>query len=172
MKKKLKPLILSIVGFIPLQLYLVMIWLPEFLIMSGNVNNLDSRFMYSSEDVKSLILALGDLGIRFYRMGTIIDLFYALFMALVVFFLLRLVMGESIKRQVFVKITLLLPLIYLISDWIENIGIFIFLNVHFGELIKFVPLFSFFTTMKQIMALLAFVYLIILLIIRAVNRKV
>ncbi len=109
-------------------------------------------------------------GIKHYLLGSIIDLFYAIFMALVVFFLLKLIRSRKTKSLILIRLTYIFPLIYLLSDWIENIGIIYYLN-SYPRVISGVGLFSTFTTLKQSMAMISTLFLLLLVILRIIMRN-
>lgn len=152
MTRKTKGLLISLGGFIPLQIYFIISWLPQFLEFSSGIKNLDSRFIYSVEDVNALLATLGESGVNFYFKGIFIDSVYAVFMALVVFFILKI--ARSGKYSYF------LPAIYLISDWIENIGIITYLN-SFPEFIITASVFPLFSSIKHSMAIVTLIFLVV-----------
>lgn len=169
MSRKLKGFILSLTGFIPLQLYLIMVWLPKFRDFSGGLMNLDSRFNYTADDVVSLLSKLGHEGIKYYTHGVIIDFLYAFSMGLLVYFILKIARGNKIKSVLVIRLTCIIPSLYIACDWLENSGILYYLNSYPGN-IHGVEFFSIFTTLKQIMPLGACTFLILVLVLRITNK--
>lgn len=169
MRRSLKMLLISLCGFIPLQIYLIAVWLPSFLSYSNGLSNLDSRFSYSANDVVELVNALGSSGAEIYNRGVVIDTLYALFMALLVYTLLKIARYKT-SNKIIIRLTYLIPLIYLVADWFENLGIALFIN-NLDRTMELIPLFSGFTMLKQSMALVAFGYLLFLIIKRFLIKK-
>lgn len=169
MKKTLKNFIISLIGFIPLQVYLIKIWLPRFLQKSEGITNLDSRFFYSKEEVSKLMITLGEEGVKLYNQGVVADFFYALFMALLVYSIFKIIRGRKRTNKIIINTTYIIPLIYLLSDWMENVGVLLFIN-QIDSRLSLVPLFSFFTMIKNLMAMFSLIYLIFLIILRIKNR--
>lgn len=171
MKRRLKEFIISLACLIPLQIYMIKVWLPEFLKFSGGLNNLDSRLRYTGKEVTTLLSILGDEGIGHYFNGILIDSTYAILMGLTVYFLFKQVRGTRINYKIIIRLTYLIPSLYLISDWIENIGIIYFLKSYPNK-ISGVSLFSTFTTIKQVMPIVSMLFLIFLTVLRIKNRKI
>ena len=170
MSKRIILLVFSIVCFIPLQIYFLLKWLPKFLNFSGGIACLELRFSYNGTDVYNLLNTLGEAGIHHYITGTIIDMFYAFFMAFVVFNIYKVIQGEIINKGIFNVLSIIIPAAYLCFDWMENIGILIFLYRFPLTADKCIPIFSFFTMLKQLMPIVAGIYLLIIILIRIIKR--
>lgn len=165
MKKTVKILLISAVGYIPLQVYLIKVWLPDFLTVTNGLRNLDSRFFYRVNDVLILKNSLMDNGIKLYNKGILLDSVYAIFTALLVYSILKLIRGFKNKKAVLIKLTYIIPGIYLVCDWLENLGIILFMNIQ-DSFIFLTPLFSFFTMTKHSMGILSLIYIQILIVYR------
>lgn len=168
MKKKIRWFIVALIFFIPLQVYLVMIWFPDFIKLSGGLANLDSRFSYTVNDVDNLLKSLGQNGIKHYLLGSIIDIFYAFFMSITIFTLYKVIQIDQYNKPLFTILNLTIPLTYLVMDWTENIGIISNLLIYPRLQYSLIPTLSIATSIKQIMPIIALTYLIILLTIRGV----
>ncbi len=166
MNHRIRLLAISLAGFIPLQLYLALVWFPKFLSLSGGIPNLDSRSHYTATEVNTLLCALGAVGTRHYLFGAIIDLAYAFFMGLVVFSLYRAIQGRRISNKVIDGFSLAIPILYVLLDWTENAGIFIALFRFPNPVSTGVSFFSFCTQAKQLSPIPAGMFLVLLAIMR------
>ena len=91
---------------------------------AGGANLLDNRTSgYSPELAYHMIAAYGSQGIRYHLMLTTADLFFPPILA---FFLLQAITyfySQMFKSRPITRWLVALPIVYLISDYLENVGI-------------------------------------------------
>lgn len=170
MLTRVRVFLISLLCLIPIQLYLVGVWFPEFSNYSNGVRNLDARFSYTAEEVSHLLASLGENGRTHYVHGTVVDFFYAISMGFVVYSLFNLIMGNRINNFLHRLISVAIPVAYLLCDWMENVGILLFLHNYPSITGSTVSVFSSFSTIKHSMSIAALLYLLILILLRIWKR--
>lgn len=138
--------------------------------MTNGATILDFKFGYSTADAHNMITALGKQGRAFYLTKIIpIDfpfplaymLFYAGWIALLV---------KHVAPSGAAKLLLTLPLLAMLSDWIENVGIIFILKQYPDIADKAAALASASGILKSLFTQGSIIAIIVLLVILIINK--
>lgn len=90
----------------------------------GGANLLDSRTSgYSPESAYNMISAYGSQGIKYHLMIAVADMFFPPVLAFFLLLTIAYFYKPFFRSQSLIRWLIVLPIIYLVSDYLENVGI-------------------------------------------------
>ena len=131
-----------------------------------NQNNipLDLQFSYSSEKAYNILAKYSDEGLKEYVIAELtVDLIFPIIYALFLSFILFKLTKKSILS--------LFPLLIILSDYAENIGIVTIINYLPHKLPNLVALTSLFTSLKWILIAISILLILVALVAKLFNQK-
>ena len=131
---------------------------------SQNIIPLDLQFSYSSEKAYDILANYSDEGLKEYVIAELtVDLIFPLIYALFLSFFLFKLTKKSILS--------LFPLLIILSDYAENIGIAVIIHYLPHKLPNLVGLTSLFTSLKWVLIAISILLILVALVAKLFNQK-